>query len=45
MVVDLPQVAFHISPKAGESGRGLVKAFRFGPLEWLWRWGTYGSRP
>jgi uncharacterized protein len=19
--------------------------FRMGPLEWLWRWGTYGSRP
>lgn len=19
--------------------------FRYGPLEWLWRWGTYGSRP
>jgi uncharacterized protein len=21
------------------------KAFRFGPLEWLWRWGAYGRRP
>ncbi|KRB86127.1 hypothetical protein ASE00_05150 [Sphingomonas sp. Root710] len=21
------------------------KAFRFGPAEWLWRWGTYGRRP
>ncbi|MET0374100.1 MAG: DUF418 domain-containing protein [Rhizorhabdus sp.] len=21
------------------------KAFRFGPAEWLWRWGTYGKRP
>ncbi|KKC24399.1 DUF418 domain-containing protein [Sphingomonas sp. SRS2] len=20
-------------------------AFRFGPAEWLWRWGTYGKRP
>jgi N-acetylmuramoyl-L-alanine amidase len=29
-VVDLPQVAFHLPAKAGESGRGLVKAFRFG---------------
>lgn len=19
--------------------------FRFGPFEWLWRWGTYGTRP
>jgi len=30
VVVDLPQVAFHISPKSGEGARGLVKAFRFG---------------
>ena len=21
------------------------KAFRYGPLEWLWRWATYGKRP
>jgi uncharacterized protein len=21
------------------------KRFRFGPMEWLWRWGTYGRRP
>lgn len=21
------------------------RAFRFGPAEWLWRWGTYGRRP
>lgn len=20
-------------------------AFRYGPVEWLWRWGTYGKRP
>lgn len=20
-------------------------AFRYGPVEWLWRWGTYGRRP
>lgn len=19
--------------------------FRYGPFEWLWRWGTYGVRP
>ncbi|HEX2215658.1 MAG TPA: N-acetylmuramoyl-L-alanine amidase [Xanthobacteraceae bacterium] len=30
VVIDLPQVAFHLAAKAGESGRGLVKAFRFG---------------
>jgi N-acetylmuramoyl-L-alanine amidase len=30
VVVDLPQVLFHLSPKAGDAGRGLVKAFRFG---------------
>ncbi len=30
MVVDLPQVAFKLPDKAGEHGRGLVKAFRFG---------------
>jgi N-acetylmuramoyl-L-alanine amidase len=30
VVVDLPQVTFQLKPKAGESGRGLVKAFRFG---------------
>jgi len=22
-----------------------LERFRFGPLEWLWRWGTYGKRP
>jgi uncharacterized protein len=22
-----------------------VRAFRFGPVEWLWRWATYGQRP
>ena len=21
------------------------RPFRFGPVEWLWRWGTYGTRP
>jgi N-acetylmuramoyl-L-alanine amidase len=30
VVVDLPQVVFHLPDKAGEQGRGLVKAFRFG---------------
>jgi len=30
VVVDLPQVVFKLPPKAGEHGRGLVKAFRFG---------------
>jgi N-acetylmuramoyl-L-alanine amidase len=29
-VIDLPQVSFQLPPKAGERGRGLVKAFRFG---------------
>jgi N-acetylmuramoyl-L-alanine amidase len=30
VVIDMPQVAFQFRPKTGESGRGLVKAFRFG---------------
>jgi N-acetylmuramoyl-L-alanine amidase len=30
VVVDLPQVGFQLPPKTGETGRGLVKAFRFG---------------
>lgn len=30
VVIDLPQVTFKLPPKAGESGRGLVKAYRFG---------------
>src|ERR1700743_662635 len=30
VVVDIPQVVFHLPPKTGEGGRGLVKAFRFG---------------
>ena len=30
MVIDIPQVAFQLPAKAGESGRGLIKAFRFG---------------
>src|SRR5262245_21495649 len=30
VVIDLPQVAFQLPAKVGDSGRGLVKAFRFG---------------
>jgi N-acetylmuramoyl-L-alanine amidase len=30
VVIDIPQVAFRLPSKAGETGRGLVKAFRFG---------------
>jgi len=30
VVVDLPQVTFHLPPRTGEQARGLVKAFRFG---------------
>src|ERR1700674_5791737 len=30
VVVDLPQITFQLPPKVGETGRGLVKAFRFG---------------
>jgi N-acetylmuramoyl-L-alanine amidase len=30
VVVDLPQVIFHLPAKLGERGRGLVKAFRYG---------------
>ena len=30
VVIDLPQVAFQLSAKAGEQSRGLVKAFRYG---------------
>ena len=30
VVIDLPQVAFKLPAKAGEHGRGLVKAFRYG---------------
>jgi N-acetylmuramoyl-L-alanine amidase len=30
VVIDLPQVTFQLGGKAGESGRGLIKAFRFG---------------
>ena len=30
VIIDIPQVVFQLPPKTGESGRGLVKAFRFG---------------
>ena len=30
VVVDLPQVAFQLPAKTGETGRGLIKAFRYG---------------
>jgi N-acetylmuramoyl-L-alanine amidase len=30
VVIDLPQVVFHLPPKVGEKGRGLIKAFRYG---------------
>ncbi len=30
VIIDLPQVVFRFPPKTGESGRGLIKAFRFG---------------
>jgi N-acetylmuramoyl-L-alanine amidase len=30
VVLDLPQITFHLPPRIGEQGRGLVKAFRFG---------------
>ena len=30
VVLDLPQIAFQLPAKTGETGRGLVKAFRFG---------------
>ena len=30
LVLDIPQVTFQLPPNAGEAGRGLIKAFRFG---------------
>ena len=30
VVIDVPEVVFRLPPKAGEGGRGLIKAFRFG---------------
>ena len=30
VVIDIPQVSFHLAPEAGSAGRGLIKAFRYG---------------
>jgi N-acetylmuramoyl-L-alanine amidase len=30
VVLDIPEIVFRLPPKTGESGRGLIKAFRFG---------------
>jgi N-acetylmuramoyl-L-alanine amidase len=30
VVLDIPQVTFQLPPKAGDAGRGLIKAFRYG---------------
>jgi N-acetylmuramoyl-L-alanine amidase len=30
VVLDIPQVTFRLPPKAGDAGRGLIKAYRFG---------------
>ncbi len=30
VVIDLPQIVFKLPPHAGEQGRGLIKAFRYG---------------
>jgi N-acetylmuramoyl-L-alanine amidase len=30
VIIDLPQVTFQLSARTGESGRGLIKAFRYG---------------
>jgi N-acetylmuramoyl-L-alanine amidase len=30
VVIDMPQVSFQFRPRTGETGRGLIKAFRFG---------------
>ncbi|MEH6950661.1 N-acetylmuramoyl-L-alanine amidase [Nitrobacter sp. NHB1] len=29
-VIDIPQVSFRLAPHAGDAGRGLIKAFRYG---------------
>jgi N-acetylmuramoyl-L-alanine amidase len=29
-VIDIPQVSFRLAPHAGDTGRGLIKAFRYG---------------
>jgi N-acetylmuramoyl-L-alanine amidase len=30
VVIDIPQTVFQLPPKAGETGRGLIKAYRYG---------------
>ena len=30
VVIDIPEVTFQLAPKVGETGRGLIKAFRYG---------------
>src|SRR5437763_13468217 len=30
VVIDMPQVSFQLRPKTGETGRGLIKTFRYG---------------
>ncbi|MFM8747499.1 MAG: N-acetylmuramoyl-L-alanine amidase [Aestuariivirga sp.] len=32
VVIDLPQVAFDLPPGTGDSGQGLIRAFRYGPV-------------
>lgn len=32
VVIDLPQVAFELPPGTGETGQGLIRAFRYGPV-------------
>lgn len=32
VVIDLPQVAFDLPPGTGETGQGLIRAFRYGPV-------------
>jgi N-acetylmuramoyl-L-alanine amidase len=32
VIVDIPEVTFQLPPKAGDSGRGLIKAFRYGVM-------------
>ena len=39
VVIDMPQVTFALPPKSGDSGRGLVKAYRYGLVM------AGGSRP
>jgi N-acetylmuramoyl-L-alanine amidase len=32
VVIDLPQIGFHVPAKTGQAGRGLIRAFRFGTV-------------